>query len=131
MLGYENYINHKYFLVFFKDAPAIITAFCRSSVNATDKALNVLNMQLNPPIPICPVQQSMGAAIQNISLAAHAKGYGTTWMYAPVLAYKEIAELLNVPDPWVLSALLPIGRPAQQPKARPRMPMDEVYSLVK
>lgn len=130
-LGYEEYSNHKYFLVFFKDAPAIITAFCRPSINANDRALNVLNMELKTPVPICPVQQSMGAAIQNISLAAHAKGYGTTWMYAPVLAYREVAELLNVPEPWVLSALLPIGRPAQHPKPRPRKPIDEVYTLIK
>lgn len=130
-LGYDKYTNHKFFLVFFKDAPAIITAFCRPSINANDQALHVLHMTLNTPVPICPVQQSMGAAIQNISLAAHAKGYGTTWMYAPVLAYQEVAELLNVSEPWVLSALLPIGRPAQQPKARPRKPIDEVYTLIK
>jgi nitroreductase len=130
-LGYAEYNNHKYFSVFFKDAPGIITAFCRPSINASDRALSVLNMELKTPVSICPVQQSMGAAIQNISLAAHAKGYGTTWMYAPVLAYREVAQLLNVPEPWVLSALLPIGRPAQQPKARTRKPIDEVFSLIK
>jgi nitroreductase len=130
-LGYEEYGRHKYFLVFFKDAPAIITAFSRSAINATDRALNVLNMELKTPIPICPGEQSMGAAVQNMSLVAHAKGYGTTCMYGPVLAYREIAELLNVPEPWVLSALLPIGRPGQQPKARPRKPMDEVFSLIR
>ena len=130
-LGYEKYSTHKYFLVFFQDAPAIITAFCRPSMTATDRALRVMHTKLETPIPICVVQQSMGAAIQNISLAAHAKGYGTTWMHAPVLAYQEIAELLNVPDPWVLAALLPIGRPAQQPKARTRKPIDEVFSIVR
>ena len=129
-LGYDQYSNHRYFLVFFQDAPAIITAFCRPSINANDKALDALNMRLNLPQPICPVQQSMGAALQNISLAAHAKGYGTTWMYAPVLAYREIGELLSVPEPWVLTALLPIGKPAQQPKPRPRKPIEEVFSLI-
>ena len=129
-LGYDQYANHKYFLVFFQDAPAIITAFCRPMINANDKALDVLHMRLDLPQPICPIQQSMGAALQNISLAAHAKGYGTTWMYAPVLAYREIAEVLSVPEPWVLSALLPIGRPAQHPKPRPRKPIEEVFSLI-
>ena len=130
-LGYDKYGKHKYFLVFFQDSPAIITAFCRPFSTATDKALDVLNTQLKTPIPICSVQQSMGAAIQNISLAAHAKGYGTTWMHGPLLAHHEIAELLNVPAPWVLTSLLPIGRPAQQPKARPRKPIDEVFSLIR
>ncbi|TCQ03435.1 nitroreductase family protein [Serpentinicella alkaliphila] len=61
-------------------------------------ALDKLNMKVNTPIPIDPMQQSMGAAIQNISLATHAKGFGTTWMYAPVIAYREIGEIVMFPS---------------------------------
>jgi len=129
--GYDAIDKHKYFLTFFKDAPALIIAFSKPSANAIDLALDQLNMKIKTPMPIDPIQQSMGAAIQNISLVAHDKGYGTTWMYAPVLAYKEIGEMVNVSEPWVLAALLPIGKPAQQPKARPRKPIDEVYSIIK
>lgn len=129
--GYDDLEHHKYFLTFFKDAPSIIIAFARPSKNAIDLALENLHMKLDTPISIDTIQQSLGAAIQNISLAAHAKGYGTTWMYGPILAYKEIRDLVGVTDPWVLTALLPIGKPVNQPKARPRKPLDEVFTLIK
>ena len=128
---YDAIEKHKYFLTFFKDAPALILAFARPSDNAINLALDKLNMDFKTPIPIDVVQQSIGAALQNISLAAHSKGYGTTWMFGPVVAYKEIAELVNVTEPWVLSAVLPIGRPAQSPKPRPRKSIDEVYTIIK
>lgn len=129
--GYDKIAKHKYFLTFFKDAPAVIVVFARPSLNEIDLALEKLNMKFKTPITIDTVQQSIGAAIQNMSLVAHSKGYGTTWMFAPVLAYGEIGELLDVQEPWVVTALLPIGRPANQPKARPRKSIDEVYSLIK
>jgi nitroreductase len=130
-LGYDGLAHHKYFLVFFQNAPAIITAFTRPSVNAVDKALAVLGMEFKTSVPVDAVQQSIGAAIQNMSLVAHAKGYGTTWMFGPVLAHHEIAQLLGVPEPWMLSALLPIGKPSQHPRPRPRKPLDEVFTIIK
>lgn len=130
-LGYDELGKQKYFSVFFGLAPAIIVAFCRPFLTMEDKALSTLNMQLKTPIAMFSVQQSMGAALQNITLAAHAKGFGTTWMTGPLIADQEIADLLEVPNPWVLAALLPIGRPAQNPKPRPRMTIDEVFSLIK
>lgn len=123
--------NHKYFLVFFRDAPAIIAVFARPYLDAINKSLNIIDMKHNTPIVVCPVQQSIGMAVQNISLVAHAKGYGTTCMYGPVIAFREIGQLLDIQEPWVLSALLPIGIPEKQPKARPRKPLDEVYQLIK
>lgn len=128
---YDAIAHHRYFLTFFRDAPALILAFAHPYESALDLALDKLNLKLKIPMNIDVIQQSMGAAIQNISLAAHAKGYGTTWMYAPVIAYKEVGQILNVPEPWILTALLPIGRPAQNPKPRPRKSVDEVFSIIK
>ena len=38
---------------------------------------------------------SMGGAIENIILSAHALGLGSCWMVAPVIAQKELKSLLN------------------------------------
>jgi nitroreductase len=127
----DEFAHHKYFTVFFRDAPAIIAVFTIQVPNAIDRALEIMGMELKTPFPILPDQLSIGAAIQNISLVAHEKGYGTTCMFAPVLAHREIGELLGVSAPWVLTALLPIGIPAQKPNARPRKPLDEVYTLIR
>lgn len=120
-----------FFLTFFRHAPAFIAVFTCPFVSGVERLHLGLNAAFNPPIPILPGQQSIGAAIQNIALAAHGKGYGTTCMNGPVLAYREIAELLDVPEPWVLAALMPIGRPAHQPRARPHKPLEEVYRLIR
>lgn len=127
----EEFDRHKYFMLFFREAPAIIAVFACTFDSAVERALQPLNMSLKIPVPIDPNQQSIGAAVQNMALVAHAKGYGSTCMYAPVLAYREIGEILEVTEPWALAALIPVGRPAQSPKARPRKPLSEVYTLIK
>jgi nitroreductase len=63
---------------------------------------------------------SVAAAIQNLLLCAHALGLGACWMTGPLVAADALAELLEVPRGWALSAILPVGRPAEQPEAPPR-----------
>ena len=46
-----------------------------------------------------PDLQSIGAAVQLLCTAAHAMGYGSCWMTAPVLAAPAIEELLGVRAP--------------------------------
>ena len=123
--------SHKFFWTFFRQAPAIIAVFACPYSGAMEEVEDILGMKLSFSVPVSAAQQSIGAAVQNISLMAHAKGYGTTWMYGPVMAHREIASILGVPEPWVLSALLPIGIPDENPKARPRKPLEEVYCLLK
>ncbi|HET6456903.1 MAG TPA: nitroreductase family protein, partial [Armatimonadota bacterium] len=53
-----------------------------------------------------PDIQSLGAAMENLCLAAHAMGYGTCWMTAPCIAGPEIKELLGIMPPWEVIALL-------------------------
>lgn len=74
--------------------------------------------------------QSVGAAIQNICLAAEAKGYGTCWMCAPLTAQDELCALLEVENPWLIAALVPIGVPDEAPEPRPRKPFEEVCRVI-
>lgn len=74
--------------------------------------------------------QSIGAAIQNICLAAEAKGYGTCWMCAPLTAQTELCALLEIETPWSIAAFLPIGIPDEAPPPRPRKPLDEVITVI-
>lgn len=74
--------------------------------------------------------QSIGAAIQNILLAATAKGYGTCWMCAPLAAQDELCALLNVAPPLTIAAVIPLGIPDEAPDPRPRKPLEEVFSII-
>jgi nitroreductase len=62
---------------------------------------------------------SVSAAIQNLLLCAQALGLGACWMTGPLVAAEALAQLLEVPNGWRLSALIPVGFPAEAP-ATPR-----------
>ena len=75
--------------------------------------------------------QSVAAATQNLLLAAHGLGYGACWMTAPNTAAVQLEELLQIEPTHKLRALVPIGRPAREPKASPpRKPMDEIVRVI-
>lgn len=68
--------------------------------------------------------QDTAAAIQNLLLAATAKGLGTCWVGA--FDEGKVAELLGLSKGLRPVALIPVGKPAEAPSARPRRPLAEV-----
>lgn len=72
---------------------------------------------------------SIGAAIQNMLLAIHEKGYGACWMNDPAIAGKEINEILGVPPEQKFISLVPIGVPAYKPRSKKLKDFDEVFSI--
>ncbi len=68
--------------------------------------------------------QSIGAAIQNMLLAAQDMGLGTLWMCDVWSAYEQLAAWLG--EPGQLVAAVAIGYPDEQPAARSRRPLSEV-----
>jgi nitroreductase len=68
--------------------------------------------------------QSIGAAIQNMCLAALDLGLGTLWIADVLYAYEELCAYLEMDCQMV--AALAIGYPDEEPNARPRQPVDEV-----
>lgn len=63
---------------------------------------------------------SVAASIENLLLCAHALGLGACWMTGPLVAHAALAKVLEVPRGWVVSALVPVGRPAEDPEPPPR-----------
>jgi nitroreductase len=68
--------------------------------------------------------QDTAAATQNILLAAHAMGLGACWIGA--FREKEVGETLKTPENLRPIAIVPIGHPAERPKAPPRRPISEI-----
>jgi len=66
-------------------------------------------------------------ALENMILAAAALGYGTCWIGA--FDQDQVKEVLGIPADMTVVALTPVGAPADQPAARPRMAMSEFASL--
>ncbi len=62
--------------------------------------------------------QSIGAAIQNMLLAAQAQGIGSLWIGDIFMAYRELCEWLG--EPYEMVAAVSFGYPDEQPAARAR-----------
>jgi coenzyme F420-0:L-glutamate ligase / coenzyme F420-1:gamma-L-glutamate ligase len=72
---------------------------------------------------------SLGAALQNVMLAAHANGLASCWMCAPVFCSDVVRDALGLPDHLVPHAIVTIGYPARPPRARERPPLDQIVVL--
>jgi coenzyme F420-0:L-glutamate ligase/coenzyme F420-1:gamma-L-glutamate ligase len=60
--------------------------------------------------------QSFGAALQNLLLAAHAKGLGACWFCAPAFCKETVRTILKIPDSVEPQAFVAIGYPAEKPQ---------------
>ncbi len=68
--------------------------------------------------------QSIGAAIQNLLLAAHDMGLGTLWICDVFYAYPEFCDWLG--ETHQMIAAVAVGYADETPSARPRKSVDEV-----
>jgi F420 biosynthesis protein FbiB-like protein len=64
--------------------------------------------------------QSLGAAVQNLLLAAYAKGLGACWFCAPGFCKETVRKVLKIPDEVEAQSLVSMGYPAEKPIAPPR-----------
>lgn len=70
--------------------------------------------------------QSLGAAIQNLLLAAHSIGLGACWFCAPAFCKAEVRKALRFPDEFEPQALITLGYAAEKPEAPQRKPLHEI-----
>lgn len=66
--------------------------------------------------------QSLGAALQNLLLAAHARGLGGYLKGAPLFCQSAVAQALGLPSGWQPAFLILLGYPAQDSQSPPPRP---------
>jgi F420 biosynthesis protein FbiB-like protein len=70
--------------------------------------------------------QSLGAAIQNVLLAAHSLSLGACWFCAPAFCKTEVRKALHLPVEFEPQALITLGYAAEKPEAPQRKPLHEI-----
>lgn len=72
--------------------------------------------------------QSLGAALQNLLLAAHARGLGGYLKGAPLFCQAAVAEALGLPPGWQPAFLVLLGYPEEglQPPPRPALRVQDL-----
>jgi nitroreductase len=76
----------------------------------------------------CPDILSIGAAVQNLLLAIHEKGYGACWMNEPAIAGTEINKILKIPLEYQFMSIIPVGFPAYTPREKKLKEFREIYA---
>lgn len=122
--------RYRYYFAFFEEAPVVLAVLGKQEENLVQEAMRVYDRMLARSIQSDSNEQSIAAAIENLLLAATALGYGGCWMTGPLIAVKELEEILKVEAPWYLTAVVPVGRPAKIPRARPRKPLEEIVTFL-
>lgn len=116
------------YAAFFAEAPVVVAVLVLPYSSRSDEVLAArgLDCEERDRLRQRPDLQSIGAAVQILITAAHAMGYGSCWMTAPVIAAPAIEDLLAAPAGAHLAALVPIGRPAGRRRRGKRLPLAEV-----
>jgi nitroreductase len=122
---------------YFRHAPACIAVFVRRYESVADKILAVREpsdpeaKQIRGFRRFAPTGiQSAAAAITTLLLVFHAMGLGAVWLAAPLIAKKEIEELLSVPEGMGLVSVVAVGYPDESPQ-KDRKPVSEVVEFIR
>jgi nitroreductase len=75
-----------------------------------------------------PTYASVYPAVQNLILAARARGLGTVLTTVYRVYEDELRELCGVPDRYEVAALLPLGHPQGRWGVAPRRPAESLTS---
>ncbi len=69
--------------------------------------------------------QSVAMAVQNLLLAAHARGLGACWMCAPLFVPDTVREVLHLDADWEPQAMITLGYPAES-KTKARRALEDL-----
>jgi coenzyme F420-0:L-glutamate ligase / coenzyme F420-1:gamma-L-glutamate ligase len=75
--------------------------------------------------------QGCAMALQNLLVAAHASGLGSSVMCAPLFCKDAVVEVLDLPKMWQPQALVMMGYPASKPKPFSRRNLSDVVRVVR
>lgn len=119
----------------FKNAPVVILVYGSEYKMIEYKILKennapkeVLDVLLSPQ----SAAQGIGAAVENILLAATEMGYGTCYMTGPTHAKSEIESLIDLKkEGYELMSMVALGLPEENtPEQPPRKPLEEVVTFI-
>lgn len=131
----SKFSNIKNFATLFTKAPVLICVFASEYIPTgyeVLKSIGISKEELSEFLSTNPGIQNIGAAVENLMLAASALGYGTCWMTSPNFAGKAIKEAINLDNlkDYKLVALTPLGVPEGNVTSPKRKPLNEVMTII-
>lgn len=118
-----------FFATFFENAPALIAVCMEKYETVLEKGVALSHDEINE-MRNSPDLQSAGACIQNLLLSAVDLGYGACWMSAPMIASKDLEEMLDIAEPFNLVSFVAVGKPTKPSSPREKKPIDEMFRMI-
>lgn len=123
--------------VLFRQAPAVIAVYYAPYQSPTDEFL-AQTVSTNPLLEevrqaraiVNTGLQSAVSALSYLLLAISEAGLGAVWMTSPLIAQKDLEEMLPSPPNTNLIALIAVGYPDKSPAPRPRKPLSDVLQVI-
>jgi nitroreductase len=101
----------------FREAPVVLVVLLDLAVvAATDQELD--RIAVVPGASVYPF-------VWNVLLAARNEGYGGVLTTMAIAEEERIKELLAIPDPYAVAAIVPLGKPVREVTKLRRRPVDE------
>ncbi len=132
----DTFARYRRSAAFFRSAPAVVAVAMAGYQSAADRVLRrrgetdtAAREMIQNRAEISSRTQTIAGATSHLLLALHNRGLGACWMAGPMLARREIEQMLDVPAPLELFALVPVGYPAEAPVAGPRKPLGELVRV--
>lgn len=136
MLWQEEIQRYQRNASFFRNAPVCIGVYATEYQSLMERVLKtresfdpeareILSFRRSAPTTI----QSAAAAVTTMLLVFHYIGLGACWLAAPLMAKKEIENILGVPKNMALICLVAVGYPDESP-LRDRKPIDQVLEFI-
>jgi len=124
--------SYKFYLLHFQQAPVVIAVLTSELVyRPTDDISQKYKIKMPAVNHFDMELLGVGAAVNNILLAAQTLGLASCWMVEPaVYAQKEIETILNIQSPYHCISLIPIGKPVKQKQGAERKPLNEIFSII-
>ena len=121
----------EWFSTFFVDAPVVIVVLSRPYEAVIDKALGnaTVDHETLNEIRGYPDIQSIGAAVQNLLLAAVDMGYGACWLSGPVVARDQIESCLNIQSPWKIATMIAVGKATATIPQREKKSLEDIFEI--
>lgn len=133
---FRRFVNQYTF--FFLEAPVLVVVYASTYFPNGYEELSSIDPRsdrLEKLIMRSPSMQSVGAAVENMSLAATDLGYGTCWMTGQNYAAEEIEEVLKKEagfekEGYFLACMLSLGVPEDNLKSPSKRSLDEVCTFI-
>ena len=124
--GYRFYFEH------FKNAPVSIVVLTKKYFY---KPIDSIPVEYGVELPKMEHFDmellGIGAAIQNMLLAAQAQGLASCWLVGPnIFAQKAIEEILEVEEGYNFISLVSLGRPTKVRTPAPKKELEEILTII-